>query len=115
MWVSMQEHEIILYQLEDTNVYVNVIFKEETFWMTQRAMAELFDCTADNISLHLKNIYKEELDAEATTEFFSVVQNEGGSNVSRKVKCFNLDAIIAVGYRVNSKRPPGFDSGQRKH
>ena len=83
----MQEHEIILYQLEDTNVYVNVIFKEETFWMTQRAMAELFDCTADNISLHLKNIYKEEeLDAEATTEFFSVVQNEGGRNISRKVK-----------------------------
>ena len=53
----MQEHEIILYQLEDINVYVNVIFKEETFWMTQRAMAELFDCTTDNISLHLKNIY----------------------------------------------------------
>ncbi len=105
----MQEHEIILYQLEDTNVYVNVIFKEETFWMTQRAMAELFDCTADNISLHLKNIYKEEeLDAEATAEFFSVVQNEGGRNVSRKVKCFNLDAIIAVGYRVNSKKATRF-------
>ena len=105
----MQEHEIILYQLEDTNVYVNVIFKEETFWMTQRAMAELFDCTADNISLHLKNIYKEEeLDAEATTEFFSVVQNEGGRNVSREVKCFNLDAIIAVGYRVNSKKATRF-------
>lgn len=108
-WVSMQEHEIILYQLEDTNVYVNVIFKEETFWMTQRAMAELFDCSADNISLHLKNIYKEEeLDAEATTEFFSVVQNEGGRNVSRKVKCFNLDAIIAIGYRVNSKKATKF-------
>ena len=108
-WVSMQEHEIILYQLEDTNVYVNVIFKEETFWMTQRAMAELFDCTADNISLHLKNIYKEEeLDVEATAEFFSVVQNEGGRNVSRKVKCFNLDAIIAVGYRVNSKKATKF-------
>ena len=105
----MQEHEIILYQLEDTNVYVNVIFKEETFWMTQRAMAELFDCTADNISLHLKNIYKEEeLNAEATTEFFSVVQNEGGRNVSREVKCFNLDAIIAVGYRVNSKKATRF-------
>lgn len=57
-WVAMQEHEIILYQLEDINVYVNVIFKEETFWMTQRAMAELFDCTTDNISLHLKNIYR---------------------------------------------------------
>ena len=105
----MQAHEIILYQLEDTNVYVNVIFKEETFWMTQRAMAELFDCTADNISLHLKNIYKEEeLNAEATTEFFSVVQNEGGRNVSREVKCFNLDAIIAVGYRVNSKKATRF-------
>ena len=70
----------------------------------QRAMTELFDCTVDNNSLHLKNIYKEELDAEATTEFFSVVQNEGGRNVSRKVKCFNLDAIIAVGYRVNLKK-----------
>ncbi len=104
----MQEHEIILYQLEDTNVYVNVIFKEETFWMTQRAMAELFDCTADNISLHLKNIYKEELDVEATAEFYSVVQNEGGRNVSRNVKCFNLDAIIAVGYRVNSKKATRF-------
>ena len=98
-----------LYQLEDKNVYVNVIFKEETFWMTQRVMAELFDCTTDNISLHLKNIYKEEeLDAEATTEFFSVVQNEGGRNVSRKVTCFNLDAIIAVGYRVNSKKATRF-------
>ena len=106
---AMQEHEVILYQLEDTNVYVNVLFGEETFWMTQRAMAEVFDCTADNISLHLKNIYKEEeLDAEATTEFFSVVQNEGGRNVSRKVKCFNLDAIIAVGYRVNSKKATRF-------
>ena len=105
----MQEHKIILYQLEDTDVYVNIIFKEETFWMTQRAMAELFDCTADNISLHLKNIYKEEeLDAEATTEFFSVVQNEGERNVSRKVKCFNLDAIITVGYRVNSKKATRF-------
>ncbi len=74
----MQAHEIILYQLEDKNVYVKVIFKEETFWMTQRAMAELFDCTADNISLHLKNIYKEEeLNAEATTEFFSFKMKVG--------------------------------------
>ena len=105
----MQEHEIILYQLENTNIYVNIIFKEETFWMTQRAMSELFDCTADNISLHLKNIYKEkELDEEATTEFFSVVQNEGGREVSRKAKCFSLDAIIAVGYRVNSKKATRF-------
>ena len=72
-------------------------------------MAELFDCTTDNISLHLKNIYKEEeLDEVSTTEFFSVVQNEGQRNVKRNVKCYNLDAIIAVGYRVNSKKATRF-------
>ena len=73
--------------------------------MTQRAMAELFDCSTDNISLHLKHIFlEEELDEKSTTEFFSVVQKEGNRNVSRNVKCYNLDAIIAVGYRVNSKK-----------
>ena len=85
------------------------MFKEETFWMTQKVMANLFDCTTDNISLHLKNIYKEEeLEEEATTELFSIVQNEGKRNVTRKVKCYNLDAIIAVGYRVNSKKATRF-------
>ena len=104
-----QEHKIVLYQVEDTNIYVNVMFKEDTFWMTQKAMADLFECTTDNISLHLKNIYKEEeLDENRTTEFFSVVQNEGPRNVKRKVKCYNLDAIIAVGYRVNSKKATRF-------
>lgn len=104
-----QEHEIVLYQVEDTNVCVSVIFRDETFWMTQRAMAELFDCSSDNISLHLKNIYKEEeLEENGTAEFFSVVQNEGTRTVNRKMKCFNLDAIIAVGYRVNSKKATRF-------
>ena len=104
-----QEHKIVLYQVEDTNIYVNVMFKEDTFWMTQKAMADLFECTTDNISLHLNNIYKEEeLDENRTTEFFSVVQNEGQRNVKRKVKCYNLDAIIAVGYRVNSKKATRF-------
>ena len=104
-----QEHEVVLYQIEGTNICVNVMFKEETFWMTQKAMANLFDCTTDNISLHLKNIYKEkELEEEATTELFSIVQNEGRRNVTRKVKCYNLDAIIAVGYRVNSKKATRF-------
>ena len=104
-----QEHKIVLYQVEDTNIYVNVMFKEDTFWMTQKAMADLFECTTDNISLHLKNIYKEEeLDENRTTEFFSVVQNEGQRNVKRKVKCYNLAAIIAVGYRVNSKKATRF-------
>ena len=104
-----QEHEIVLYQVEGTNICVNVIFKEDIFWMTQKAMADLFGCTTDNISLHLKNIYKEEeLNENETTEFFSVVQNEGQRNVKRKVKCYNLDAIIAVGYRINSKKATRF-------
>ena len=104
-----QEHEVVLYQVEGTNICVNVMFKEETFWLTQKAMADLFDCTTDNISLHLKNIYKvEELDENTTTELFSIVQNEGQRNVKRKIKCYNLDAIIAVGYRVNSKKATRF-------
>ena len=72
-------------------------------------MAELFGCTADNISLHLKNIYQEkELDESATTEEFSVVQIEGSRTVSRKITCYSLEAIIAVGYRVNSERGTQF-------
>lgn len=104
-----KEHEIVLYQIDKTNICVSVFFREETFWMTQKAMAELFDCSTDNISLHLKNIFlEEELDEKSTTEFFSVVQKEGNRNVSRNVKCYNLDAIIAVGYRVNSKKATCF-------
>ena len=101
--------KVVLYQEDDTNVVVSVAYKDETFWLSQKAMAELFDCTADNISLHLKNIYKEEeLDEKATSEFFSVVQKEGKRDVSRNTKCYSLDAIIAVGYRVNSKKATRF-------
>ena len=104
-----QKHDIVLYQIDDTNICVNVIYKDETFWLTQRAMAELFDCSSDNISLHLRNIYKEEeLTEDATAEIFSVVQKEGNRDVKRKAKCYNLDAIIAVGYRVNSKKATKF-------
>lgn len=72
-------------------------------------MAELFGCTPDNISLHLKNIYKEEeLNENSTTEVFSVVQKEGNREVSRNVSCYSLEAIIAVGYRVNSERGTQF-------
>jgi len=103
------ENNIILYQVDDKNISVRVICRDETFWMTQKAMAELFDCSSDNISLHLKNIYKEEeLLEEATTEIFSVVQKEGSRDVKRNAKCYNLDAIIAVGYRVNSKKATKF-------
>ena len=70
-----RQHEVILYQIDETNVCVNVIFKDETFWLSQKLMAELFDCSTDNISLHLRDIYaEEELDEKATVEYFSVVQ-----------------------------------------
>ena len=72
-------------------------------------MAELFDCSTDNISLHLKNIYsEEELDEKRTSEEFSIVQKEGERTVKRPIKFYNLDAIIAVGYRVNSLRATQF-------
>ena len=100
---------IVLYQMDNSNVYVNVYYSGETFWLTQKAMAELFGCSSDNISLHLKNIFGEgELSENSTTEFFSVVQKEGVREVSRQIKFYNLDAIIAVGYRVNSKQATAF-------
>lgn len=97
--MNSQQHSIVLYQTDSSNVCVNVFYTNETFWLTQKAMAELFGCSTDNISLHLKNIYADkELEEISTTEFFSVVQKEGTREVSRRTKFFNLDAIIAVGY-----------------
>jgi len=75
-------------------------------WLSQAQMAELFETSSDNISLHLKNIYKEqELNESSTAEDFSVVRQEGARQVRRKLKHYNLDAIISVGYRVSSARP----------
>ena len=104
-----EQNKIVLYTTESGNVSVDVYFENETFWLTQKSMAELFDCTADNISLHLKNIYAEnELNVHSTAEKFSVVRREGERDVRREVTFYNLDAIIAVGYRVNSKRATRF-------
>lgn len=101
--------EVLLYSDESGKEYVSVVFKDETFWLTQSGIAELFACTADNISLHLKNIYADgELTPEATTEKFSVVRKEGSREVTRTIDHYNLDAIIAVGYRVNSKKATRF-------
>ena len=101
--------EILLYENGGGKEFVSVVFQDETFWLTQSGMAELFDCTADNISLHLKNIYaEEELDPAATTEKISVVRQEGSRQVRRTLEHYNLDAIIAVGYRVNSKKATRF-------
>lgn len=104
-----KQSDFLLYTGSDGKVNVEVFLKDETVWLTQKAMAELFGCTPDNISLHLKNIYKEkELDTNSTTEDFSVVQKEGKRQVSRKMEFYNLDAIIAVGYRVNSYQATRF-------
>ena len=90
-------------------ISVRIDRDRETIWLTQKLMADLFNCGTDNISLHLKNIYAEhELEESATTEDFSVVRQEGARTVNRKVRHYNLDAIIAVGYRVNSKRATAF-------
>ena len=98
--------EILLYSDENGKEFVNVIFKDETFWLTQKAMSELFDCTTDNISLHLKNIFTDgELDKDSVTEKFSVTAADGKNY---KTQHYNLDAIIAVGYRVNSKKATRF-------
>jgi len=105
----IQEHEIVLYQVEDTNICVNVVFKDETFWMTQKAMAELFDVNVPAISKHLSNIFEEgELFKEATVSKMEIVQMEGNRKVKREPEFYNLDAIIAVGYRVNSKKATRF-------
>ena len=100
---------VLLYDNGESREFVSVVFKDENFWLTQSGMAELFGCTTDNISLHLKNIYaEEELLSEATTEKISVVRREGSREVRRTLDHYNLDAIIAVGYRVNSKKATRF-------
>ena len=101
--------EITIYETEDGKVKIDVYFADENLWLSQRLMAELFECSTDNISLHLKNIFKEgELDEVATTEEFSVVRQEGNRQVNRNIIFYSLEVIIAVGYRVNSTRGTQF-------
>lgn len=103
--MSAHGGELILYTTEDGRSRIQLRAQGQTVWLTQREMAELFAVTADNIGLHLKNLYAEgELDRAATAEDSSVVQTEGGRKVQRPVTLYNLDAILAVGYRVRSPR-----------
>ena len=105
----MTSSEILLYDSGEHREYVRVLFQDETFWLTQSGMAELFDCTPENILQHLKNIYlEEELAKEATAKKILVVRQEGSRSVRRELEHYNLDAIIAVGYRVNSKKATRF-------
>ncbi|MFA6171690.1 MAG: RhuM family protein [Patescibacteria group bacterium] len=101
-----KNNQIIIYNAEDGETKVEVVMRNETVWLSQKQMAELFDCSTDNISLHLKNVFKEaELRENSVTEEYSVTASDGKNYVT---KHYNLDAIISVGYRINSLRGTQF-------
>lgn len=101
--------ELILYQTEDGQTRIEVRLQDETVWMTQSAMAELYQTTSQNITIHLKSIFAEgEMDESSTCKEYLQVQQEGSRTVSRTRKFYNLPAIIAVGYRVKSRRGTQF-------
>jgi hypothetical protein len=103
------ENQILLYSTEQGNINVNVTYQNENFWMSQKAISQLFGVEIPAISKHLSNIYETgELQKEATISILETVQQEGARNVKRQVEFYNLDAIIAVGYRVNSKQATQF-------
>ena len=105
----MKSGEVLFYSDGSGKEFVSVVFQDENFWLTQGGMAQLFDCTPENVLQHLKNIYaEEELEQAATTKKFLVVRQEGSRQVQRNLDHYNLDAIIAVGYRVNSKKATRF-------
>ncbi len=103
------ENEIIIYQSQDGQTKIDVRIENETVWLSQNQMAELFQTTKQNISLHIKNIFEEgELSEDSTVKDYLTVQNEGSRKVSRNVTHYNLDVIISVGYRVRSLRGTQF-------
>ena len=108
-------NQIIIYQTEDGQTQVDVRLENETVWLTQAQMAELFEKTPQNITMHIGNAYKEgELEKESTCKEYLQVQQEGKRKVSRMVKYYDLDVIISVGYRVKSKRGTAFRIWARK-
>lgn len=103
------DNKIVIYQTEDGKTQLDVKLENETVWLTQAQMTELFQTTKQNISLHINNIFKEgELDSKATVKEYLTVQHEGKRTVRRKVKYYDLDVIISVGYRVKSIRGTRF-------
>jgi len=102
---KLPDNQLVFFQSQDGLVHVEVMYAEENIWLSQKKMAELFWCSVDNISLHIKNIYSEgELDEKTTTEDFSIVQKEWERNVKRQIKFYSLESIIAVWYRISSDR-----------
>ena len=113
---SVNQSQFIIYQTEDGEIRLDVRFENETVWLTQKLMAELFNTTPENILMHIKNIYREgELIEKATTKDFLVVRQEGARQVKRKLKHYNLDAIISVGYRVQSHTATRFRQWATRH
>ncbi|MFD2885972.1 virulence RhuM family protein [Chitinophaga cymbidii] len=99
----MEKFQVLLYSTPEGNGKIEVFFEDETFWLSQKKMAELFGVDVRTVNEHIKNIFNSsELEPEATIRKFRIVQTEGSREVSREVEFYNLDAIIAVGYRVNS-------------
>ena len=105
----MEEDKIVIYQTDDGQTQIDVRLENDTVWLTQAQMAELFQKTPQNITMHIRNAYNEgELDKSSTCKEYLQVQNEGKRRVTRKVKYYDLDVIISVGYRVKSKRGTAF-------
>ena len=105
----MEKNEIVLFESRDGAVTLPVPVRDESVWLTRMQMADLFDVTPQNITIHLKKVYAAgELEREATSKDFLLVQTEGGRQITRSVNCYSLDAIISVGYRVNSARATQF-------
>ena len=101
-----EKNNLLIYTDKDGNIVVDAIYKYETLWLTQKGMSKVFDCSTDNISLHLKNIFRDnELNENSVTEESSITACDGKKY---KTKIYNLDAIIAVGYRINSKKATEF-------
>lgn len=108
--------QIIIYQTETGETKLEVRLENETVWLTQKLMAELFQTTIPNINMHLKSIFEEgELDEKATIKNFLIVQNEGGRKIERSQKLYNLDAIISVGYRIKSRVATRFRHWATQH
>lgn len=106
---NLQKSDFLLYTAPDGSVKIEVFFEDETVWLTQRRMAELFNIDVRTVNEHLQNIFdSKELSANATIRKIRIVQNEGGRKVERDVNFYNLDVIISVGYRVNSRQATQF-------
>ena len=107
--IVAKDNSFIMYTTEDGQTKIDVKYDNETVWLTQAQMAELFQTTPQNITMHISNVYTEgELEENSTCKDFLQVQNEGGRNVNRSKKFYNLDVIIFVGYRVKSLRGTQF-------